>query len=187
MAVEIPEVEDTEMNMTPMIDIVFQLIVFFLLTLKFKSVDQRIETELPKDRGIAMTEQFVEELPMITVKLFRVNREDPANAFTRIRVGQNYTFELPKGEWNSLEGEQEEAMELAYENVFANVTNAIKTLWAAQGENAEIKGEIKTPRPSGESVPHGDVIKVLDSFMQAGLDDVKFEGAPPPNPGATGG
>ena len=34
MAVEIPEGDDTEMNMTPMIDIVFQLIIFFLLSLK---------------------------------------------------------------------------------------------------------------------------------------------------------
>ncbi len=38
----------SELNLTPMIDIVFQLLVFFLLTLNFKSVDRRIESMLPK-------------------------------------------------------------------------------------------------------------------------------------------
>ena len=42
--------EDTAMNMTPMIDICFQLIVFFMLTLKFKSIDKRFESLLP-NRG----------------------------------------------------------------------------------------------------------------------------------------
>ncbi len=39
----------TELNMTPMIDVVFQLIVFFLLSLKFTTLDQRIENMLPQD------------------------------------------------------------------------------------------------------------------------------------------
>ena len=45
------EGDDLELNMTPMIDIVFQLIVFFLLSLKFKTVDERLDALLPKDRG----------------------------------------------------------------------------------------------------------------------------------------
>ena len=51
MSVDFPEPEETEMNMTPMIDIVFQLIIFFLLSLKFKTIDRRIDSQLPKDRG----------------------------------------------------------------------------------------------------------------------------------------
>ncbi len=39
----------SELNLTPMIDVVFQLIVFFLITLKFTTLDQRIESMLPKD------------------------------------------------------------------------------------------------------------------------------------------
>ena len=91
MATKIPESEETEMNMTPMIDIVFQLIIFFLLSLKFKTVDQRIQSELPKDRGIQATSSFVDDLPTLKVKLFRRNMDNKAEAFTRVRVGNRDT------------------------------------------------------------------------------------------------
>ena len=38
-------------NMTPMIDVVFQLLVFFLVSMKFKTLDMKIEADLPKDVG----------------------------------------------------------------------------------------------------------------------------------------
>ena len=46
--------EDTEpeqLNMTPMIDIVFQLLIFFMLTLQFKEVEGKLMSVLPKDKG----------------------------------------------------------------------------------------------------------------------------------------
>ena len=42
--------DDEEMpkpNMTPMIDVVFQLLVFFLVSMKFKTLDMKIEAFLP--------------------------------------------------------------------------------------------------------------------------------------------
>ena len=188
MATKIPEAEDTEMNMTPMIDIVFQLIVFFLLTLKFKAVDRRIDSALPKDRGIQATQQFVEELPMITVKLFRQNMDDPNtdNQWTTVKVGNNYRYELPKGVWDgTVEGDRERQEE--YDKIFEQVESAIRETWSKMGNNPEAKGEIKTPRPKGLKVPHGDVIRVLSTFIKVGLEDVKFEGAPAPMPEAGGG
>jgi len=188
MAAKIPEPEETEMNMTPMIDIVFQLIVFFLLTLKFKAVDRRIDSALPKDRGIQATQQFVEELPMITVKLFRQNMDDPNtdNQNTTIKVGNNYRFELPNGVWDgTVEGDRERQEE--YDKIFEEVEAAIRDTWSKMGNNPDAKGEIKTPRPKGLKVPHGDVIRVLSTFIQVGLEDVKFEGAPAPMPEAGGG
>ena len=181
MAVELPEPEDTEMNMTPMIDIVFQLIVFFMLTLKFKTVEERIETALPKDRGIQATQQFVDDLPLITVKLFRENIGDKDNAYTIIRIGNKYTINLPKGEWTG-EAKEDAAKQVLYDAEMRKVVAAIADIWGQQGNNPEIKGEIKTPRPKGTSVPHGDVVRVLDAFLEVGVTDVKFEGTPPPLP-----
>jgi hypothetical protein len=185
MAVKIPEPEETEMNMTPMIDIVFQLIIFFLLSLKFKAVDRRIDSALPKDRGIQATQQFVDELPMITVKLFRQNMEDPNtdNQWTTIKVGNSHRFELPKGVWAG-EVIADRKRQDEYDKIFVDVEIAIRETWAKMDNNPEAKGEIKTPRPKGLKVPHGDVIRVLSTFNNVGLSDVKFEGAhtrSPPN------
>ena len=40
------------MDMTPMIDIVFQLLIFFLLSAKFISLEGQLSSYLPKDRGL---------------------------------------------------------------------------------------------------------------------------------------
>ena len=44
-------IEEAEMDMTPMIDIVFQLLIFFLLSAKFISLEGQLSSYLPKDRG----------------------------------------------------------------------------------------------------------------------------------------
>ena len=82
MAVKIPATDEGVLNMTPMIDIVFQLILFFLLSLKFKALQFRIESNLPTDRGIQATPDQPQDIPAIKVSLFRINDEDPARAYT---------------------------------------------------------------------------------------------------------
>ena len=45
-------IEEAEMDMTPMIDIVFQLLIFFLLSAKFIALEGQLSSYLPKDRGL---------------------------------------------------------------------------------------------------------------------------------------
>jgi biopolymer transport protein ExbD len=47
--------EATETDMTPMIDVVFQLIIFFICTIKYKTLEGKLETQLPKDVGVNPT------------------------------------------------------------------------------------------------------------------------------------
>ena len=42
-----------EPPMTSMIDIIFQLLIFFILTLKIKSVEGKLINQLPKDKGLS--------------------------------------------------------------------------------------------------------------------------------------
>jgi biopolymer transport protein ExbD len=163
-----------------MIDVCFQLIVFFMLTLKFPSISSRFESQLPKDRGQAATPAALTPLQDISVKLFRKDSEKGKDlAFTRVRVGETTTVDLPKGPWPTT-GDEEEVRRLKEDKLFQQVTDAISAAWAHQNKNPEVKGEIKTPPPTGQLVPHGDVMRVLDAFVAAGVSAVNFEGAPPP-------
>ncbi len=162
--------DEVEMNLTPMIDVVFQLIVFFLLSLKFKAVDRRIESALPRDRGPTSSSVFVEEIPTIVAKLFRVDHERPDEAFTRVRIGNHTTVDLPAPD------DPDRALALA------KVRATLAQAWAARGRAPAARGEIKTPSPTGALVPHGDVMGVLDAFLRADIADVVFEGAAPPRP-----
>ena len=161
--------DDPGLNMTPMIDIVFQLIVFFLLTLKFKSVDSRIDSSLPKSVGPDPTVVVLDETPRVVVKLFREDHETPERAYTRLRVGNRWTADLPR------DGDPR-----ARAAVLATLVDELQAVHRELG--ADASGEIKTPLPKGAAVPHGDVMAVLDAFLKAGLEEVDFEGARSPLP-----
>jgi len=47
--------EQTELDMTPMIDVTFQLIIFFVCTIKYKTLEGKLETQLPRDVGVNRT------------------------------------------------------------------------------------------------------------------------------------
>src|SRR5438552_3818667 len=98
MALKIPPSADQGMNMTPCIDIVFQLILFFLFNLRFKSMEYRIESSLPKDRGLEATPQIVTPIPSVKVSLFRIDADQKDKAYTKIKVG-DYTQILPHYTW----------------------------------------------------------------------------------------
>ncbi len=44
--------DEDELQMTPMIDIVFQLLIFFLLSAKFIALEGHLGSYLPKDKGL---------------------------------------------------------------------------------------------------------------------------------------
>jgi biopolymer transport protein ExbD len=180
MAVPLPEPEDTELNMTPMIDIVFQLIVFFLLTLKFTTIDHRIDSQLPKDKGMAPTPTIITDTQPIKVKLFRRNKEQPDQAYTLIRVNNGVAeWQLPAGPWpgvNEGDWQRREARRAQYDKIYGELETTIRTLWEKQGKAPEVKGEISVPPPHGPAVPHGDVVRVLDTFLASGMTNVEFEG-----------
>ncbi len=44
--------EECEMQMTPMIDVVFLLLIFFMCTLKFKTLEGKLSAYLPADVGV---------------------------------------------------------------------------------------------------------------------------------------
>lgn len=47
-------IKDEELlEMTPMIDVVFQLLIFFLLSAKFIALEAQIQSYLPKDKGLS--------------------------------------------------------------------------------------------------------------------------------------
>jgi biopolymer transport protein ExbD len=167
--------DQLELNMTPMIDIVFQLIVFFLLSLKFKDVDRRIDTMMPKDRGEDIKPVFLPDDDRIKVKVFRRNLQDPRRTHTLVKVDNAARFKLPDG-WKGRRKESRRRV-AEYDRVLAAVRGLVENRIATYGGiPSAVKGEIKAPPPRGGAVPHGDVVALVDLFLQVGMTDVQFEG-----------
>jgi hypothetical protein len=159
---------DTGASMTPMIDIVFQLLVFFLLTLHFRSVDHRIEAALPAEGFRPEPPPLVEERPRVRVTL---TAPLGADAPTRVRVGGGAAHALPGPE-------DTPAGRAARARVLDVVRADIAALARGQAGLGPVRGEIRTPPPGGDAVVHGDVVAVLDAFLAAGVLDVTFEARP---------
>lgn len=56
-----------EPPMTPMIDVIFQLLIFFILTMKFKQEEGKLLSQLPKDKGLASSSVPQPELQEVRV------------------------------------------------------------------------------------------------------------------------
>jgi biopolymer transport protein ExbD len=182
MPLKMPKTDEAALNMTPMIDIVFQLILFFLFNLRFKSLEYRIETSLPKDRGLAATPQMVQDIPNIKVTLFRENA-DTDQAYTKLKVAGGNPIVMPVIKWTR-DVRADTKIENELDKHYAFVQQRIKELYDA---NKELKGEIECPPPKGAAVPHTDVVRVLDCFLSAGVSEVNFVGASFPLPKSKGG
>ncbi|MCH7890992.1 MAG: biopolymer transporter ExbD [Gemmatimonadetes bacterium] len=65
------ELVEAEIDLTPMIDVVFLLLIFFMCTLKFKTLEGKLAAYLPKDVGVNTSEAEPKEKVEIrlTVKL----------------------------------------------------------------------------------------------------------------------
>ncbi len=149
-------------DMTPMIDVVFQLLIFFLVSMKFKTLDMKIEAFLPKDRGLAATITKLEETPKITAILKRRVQGGVLERSTRVKV-QNQSIGTSDNDatWELL-------TQKASEILSRHIANG--------GDPADVKGEVD----ASALVPTGDVVRAVDAFIAAKLQDVTFVGTPPP-------
>ncbi|MHC4597460.1 MAG: ExbD/TolR family protein [Planctomycetota bacterium] len=75
--------DDIEPNMTPMIDVCFQLLIFFMVTSKFKTLEGKLAAYLPKDKGLQNYKIEEQTLPVRVVL-----RWNPTIRRCKVYVGQ---------------------------------------------------------------------------------------------------
>lgn len=61
--------EESEMEMTPMIDVTFLLLIFFMCTLKFKTLEGKLAAYLPRDVGVNQSDAEPVEKVEITLRV----------------------------------------------------------------------------------------------------------------------
>ncbi len=130
-----------ELNMTPMIDVIFQLLIFFMCSLHFKSLEGKLVSYLPKDRGLR---QAPVDLPQVEVRI-RLTY-DEATRRTACRVGDR-----------TMKDRDETA---------ATVRKWHEEFRQRLGPDAKIPVKIQADK----LVPFQEVVDVLDACREAGVD-----------------
>lgn len=166
------------LSMTPMIDVTFLLLIFFMLACKFRTVEGKLKAYLPKDRGQGTSTPVV-DLGELRVKLLwcRPGTREP---YPLRRVGTKFDayYETVK---------DGHVMLKVGEHVFNYVDSKMK--WPdynALFDHVEAaKANYKPPRDkptktmpviidAREAVEWKHVVAVLNAAVKAGLTDITF-------------
>ena len=149
-------------DMTPMIDVVFQLLIFFMLTIEFKQLEGKLAAYLPKDVGVNAGNAEMKEKVEVELRVTAEGSKlDPINNMPwsgegPFRYGDDRKVDISIGPKTTRDIEE--------------VKRRLKDLRAQDPE-----------RPATIDAYPGtvyeDVIKVLDGVLLSGYTDVTFIGA----------
>lgn len=154
--------EKMELQMTPMIDVTFLLLIFFLCTIKFKVLEGKLAAYLPKDVGVNPTPS--EPRTKIEIKLEVIaegSRMDPRNP-SQPWSGQGRYVLGPDRRVSYMVGPQR----------YAGPEEVQRRLRELKDMTPDDPVTID-PRPG---IVYGEVVEILDAALQVGFLEVTFAG-----------
>ncbi len=166
----IHEIQDDEsrLEMTPMIDVTFLLLIFFICTIRFKSLEGKLAAFLPRDVGA--------NLPLAEVT-------DPIRLnISVVNPGQKIQVASPHTLWSSpldgpflLEGHVVE-YELGRDG-YPGTEAGRKALAGRLAELLESDPSRRVTIDAMIGTLQADAVQVLDICLEVGLQDITFAGS----------
>ena len=138
------------LNVTPLIDVIFCLCIFFFCSFHFRQLEGKMESWLPKDRGVNATPVKNVEIEEIRIFLrFNSNAADATEAVTRQIMSQPVTND----------------------DNFRQVLKGLVANYAKQAIN-----EAPVIIDSDPNVPWKEVVNALSLCRLEGLQKLQFAG-----------
>jgi len=157
--------EEIEMEMTPMIDVTFLLLIFFLCTIKFKILEGKLAAYLPKDVGVNSSQAEPKEKVEITILV--------ANAGTKVYAAGDDAGKVWQGE--PTRRFEFEGRRLRYQigprksEELDKIQTWLEDLYRKDPEAASTID----CRPG---TVYGDMVPVLDALVASGFTQITFVG-----------
>ncbi len=140
--------EDPKLEIAPMLDVTFLLLIFFICTIKFKTLEGRLDAYLPKDMGSQRTSS--ETLENIEVRL------RPKDGITTVYVGRTPVERITN---------QDPKVDISRD------LNALASRIRDLHRKLPDQPCVLDPDPN---VPHGHVVAVLNTIMAENLEKITF-------------
>ncbi|MEY2741788.1 MAG: Biopolymer transport protein ExbD/TolR [Planctomycetota bacterium] len=155
---------DASVPVTSLIDITFLLLVFFLLTMKFRDPEGRLAALLPPERGLARGGAPAVDEDLVLV-LASADVPPGAVAASRVRFGRG----RPSETLGTLAVGDDDA-------VVSDPADALVSLVPWLEGVRRRAPSVRVRLDADASVPHAVVVAVLDAAAAAGIPDVAFGG-----------
>jgi biopolymer transport protein ExbD len=164
------EEEPCRLEMTPMIDVTFLLLIFFMCTLKFKTLDGALGAYLPKDMGVQVAPG--EPLEKVVVQVDVVNE---GSKVRRVRGGGVVPYSTADAEAD-LRFDYGADRLVRYRvgpHSDLDFGEAIRMVSELQMGNPEARYSID----ARDGVVQQDVVQVMDAMLGLGITEVTFMGS----------
>jgi biopolymer transport protein ExbD len=161
--------EESKLEMTPMIDVTFLLLIFFMCTLKFKTLEGKLAAYLPKDVGVNSSDD--PPIEKVEVVLRVINE---GTKYKPVRAG-----ETPTVLWD---GTPNTRYIYGSDRVIEYSIGPRRTRDLAEIQRVLTQlHQADTERPATIDARPGtvyeDVVSVLDAAMNAEFSEVTFVGS----------
>jgi len=161
--------DECKLEMTSMIDVVFLLLIFFLCTLKFKTLEGKLAAYLPKDVGVNTSDAEEIEKVEILVKVVTPGQKLDARG---------------KGPWDPSRDKNGKQKRFSYGSdrrlsyqVGPRKMTDVAELEVRLKRLHEDDDERPATIDSRPGTVYEDVVKVLDATLNAGFDQITFIGS----------
>ena len=167
--------DECEMEMTPMIDVVFLLLIFFMCTLKFKTLEGKLAAYLPKDVGVSP----VDVLPIDKVDIL-VRVREPGTRFQPGRSPRDRQVYGP-GSTGRYEWGEDRVLEYSVATFKTTDLEQLRARLTQIFRDRKAFGEEDVPATidARSGTTYEDVVEVLDQAIYSGFTDITFVGAYP--------
>jgi len=152
---------DCELEMTPMIDVTFLLLIFFICTLKFKTLEGKLMAYLPKDVGVNTSQAEPKEKVEIVI--------------TMVSEGKKVDPRQLDRDWSG-EGRFEYVGRKLQYQIGIKKTSDLGELKDALARQYRADPERPATIDCRKGTVYGDMVPVLDAAVDVGYSDITFVG-----------
>ena len=170
------KIEEVKPDMTPMIDVTFLLLIFFMCTLKFKVLEGKLGAYLPKDVGVNTSQ--AEPVEKVDIRLDVIN---PGNKMRRESLGGGEYREVP---YTAEDAAQDPPRRFFYDStrvieyrVGPMRTRDLEKVTERLIQIRKAEPDKKATIDPRKGTTYADVTAALDAAMYAGYEDITFKGS----------
>ena len=167
--------DECEMEMTPMIDVVFLLLIFFMCTLKFKTLEGKLAAYLPKDVGGGL----VDQAPIDKVEILVRVREPGTRYLPGQASGEREVY--GPGDTGRYVWGEDRVLEYSVATFETTDLELLRARLTQIHGDRRALGEADVPATidARPGTVYEDVVEVLDQAIFAGFTQITFVGAYP--------
>ncbi|MGE4158432.1 MAG: ExbD/TolR family protein [Planctomycetota bacterium] len=166
-----PKTKKTEGDMTPMIDCVFLLLIFFVVSCKFKTSEGHLDVFLPKDEGQSASRPVTAE-ELKDMRIFALQRNGNKDIQLKLDTYLVGTYPMEMRDWGVKGSGKYDPKRL--ETMMETISNDFKTKLIPKLKSVAGSSKTKIVIDIDPDVPYIFAVESMNACMAIKSENVKF-------------